>query len=216
VFLGFANFYRRFIHNYSELAVSLTHLTKKNSIWDWTTECQDAFDVLKGAFITALVLTHWDPEAPITIETNASDHALAAILSIHVKGDIHPVVFHSRTFNQAELNYDVHDKELLAIYEAFRKWCHYLEGTPRPIDMVTDHKNLIYFSRSKLLMRQQVHWSEYLAQFNLLIQFRPGHLGKKPDALMRRPDLYPIKEIQPPESANLHNYRLLFTQCHAR
>ena len=57
-FLGFANFYRRFIHNYSELAVPLTCLTKKNSMWDWTTKCQDAFDVLKGAFITALVLAH--------------------------------------------------------------------------------------------------------------------------------------------------------------
>jgi len=55
VFLGLANFYRRFIHNYSELAVPLTRLTKKNSIWDWTTECQDAFDILKEAFVTALL-----------------------------------------------------------------------------------------------------------------------------------------------------------------
>jgi len=57
-FLGFMNFYRRFIHNYSELAVPLTRLTKKNSIWDWTTDCQDIFDVLKGAFVTAPVLAH--------------------------------------------------------------------------------------------------------------------------------------------------------------
>jgi len=86
-------------------------------------------------------------------------------------------------FNQAELNYDVHDKELLTIYEAFKKWYHYLEGTLGPIDVVTDHKNLIYFSGSKLLTRRQACWSEYLAQFNLLIRFRPGHLGKKPNAL---------------------------------
>jgi len=119
--------------------------------------------VCKYNLLHALVLAYWDPEAPITVETDTSDHALVAILSIHIKRDIHPVTFHSKMFNQAELNYDVHDKELLAIYEAFKKWHHYLKGTPGPIDVVTDHKNLIYFSGSKLLTRQQAHWSEYLA-----------------------------------------------------
>ena len=108
------------------------------------------------------------------------------------------------------MNYDIRDKKLLTIYKAFRKWHHYLEGTLGPIDVVTNHKNLTYFSGSKLLTRRQVYWSKYLAQFNLLIQFRPGRLGKKPDTLMQRPDLYPTKETQSPESANLYNYRLLF------
>jgi len=126
-------------------------------------DCQDAFDTLKRIFITAPVLAHWDPEAPVTVETDTLDYALAAILSIHVKGDIHSIAFYSRTFNSAELNYDIHDKELLAIYEAFKKWHHYLKGTPRPVDIVTDHKNLTYFSRSKLLTRRQAHWSKYLA-----------------------------------------------------
>jgi len=146
-------------------------------------DCQNAFNTLKRTFITAPVLAHWDLEAPVTVETDASDHALAAILSIHVKRDIYPIAFHSRTFNSVELNYDVHDKKLLAIYETFKKWCHYLEGTLRPVDIVTDHKNLTYFSGSKLLTRRQAHWSECLAQFNLLIRFRPGRLGTKPDAL---------------------------------
>jgi len=153
-FFGFANFYRRFIYNYSELSVPLTWLTKKNLTWSWMTEYQNTFDALKRVFITAPVLAHWDPEAPIMVETDALDHALATILSIHVRGDIHPVAFHSKMFNPSELNYDVHDKELLVIYEAFRKWCHYLEGTPRPVDVVTDHRNLIYFSGSKLLTRR--------------------------------------------------------------
>ena len=180
------------------------------TIWNWTTNCQDVFDVLKGTFVTVLVLAHWDPEAPITVETNTLDYALATILSIYVKRDIYPVAFYSRTFNQAELNYDIHDKKLLTIYKAFRKWHHYLEGTLGPIDVVINHKNLTYFSGSKLLTRRQVYWSKYLAQFNLLIQFRPGRLGKKPDTLMQRPDLYPTKETQSPESANLYNYRPLF------
>jgi len=85
------------------------------------TEYQNTFDALKRVFITAPVLAYWDLEVPITLETDALDHALATILFIHVRGDIHPVVFHSKMFNPAELNYDVYNKELLVIYEAFRK-----------------------------------------------------------------------------------------------
>jgi len=86
------------------------------------------------------------------VETNASDYALAAILSIMTKNnEIHPVAFHSRTFSTLELNYNVHNKELLAIFEAFKIWRHYLEGSASPIDIVTDHKNLEYFSTTKIL-----------------------------------------------------------------
>ena len=61
-----------------------------------------------------------------------------------------------------ELNYDVHDKELLAIFEAFKKWRHYLKGTPAPVEVFTDHKNLIYFCESKALSHHQARWSEFL------------------------------------------------------
>ena len=125
------------------------------------------------------------------IETNASDYALAAIISTYTPdSEIHPVAFHSCSFNSAELNYDTHDKELLAIFEAFKHWQQYLEGSGTPIDMVTDHKNLEYFATTKLLTHRQAHWSEYLSQFNLAIHFRPGKLGAKPDALTRHWDVY--------------------------
>jgi len=90
-----------------------------------------------------------------------------------------------------ELNYDTHDKELLAIFKAFHHWHHYLEGSTTLIDVVTNHKNLEYFSSSKVLTRRQARWSELLLQFNLLICFCPGHLGAKPDALTRQWDVYP-------------------------
>ena len=74
------------------------------------------------------------------VETDASDYALAAVLSICTPdGDYHLVAFHSRTFKDTETNYDVHDKELMAIYDAFKRWQHYLEGASTPIDVVTDH-----------------------------------------------------------------------------
>jgi len=82
--------------------------------------CRSAFDALKKAFTTAPVLTHWIPDTQITVETDASDYALAAVLSITTpNGELHPIAFHSQTFSAPELNYDVHDKELLAIFEAF-------------------------------------------------------------------------------------------------
>jgi len=98
------------------------------------------------------------------VETDTSDYALAAILSIVNKDDeVHPVAFHSHTFTAVELNYDTYDKELLAIFEAFKIWWHYLEGPTYSIDVVTDHKNLKYFSTTKVLTQRQVWWSEYLS-----------------------------------------------------
>jgi len=124
------------------------------------------------------------------LETDASDLALAAILSIRTGEDIHPVAFHSQSLQAAELNYDIHNKELLAIVEAFKKWRYYLEGTATPVEVITDHKNLTYFCSSKSLTRRQARWSEYLSQFNFSIKFRPGRLEKKPDALTCHWDIY--------------------------
>src|SRR5882672_6199313 len=122
----------------------------------------------------------------VTVETDASDYALTAVLSITTpNGELHPIAFHSWTFSTLELNYDVHDKELLAIFEAFKQWQHYLEGSGLPIDVVTDHRNLQYFSTTKTPTCRQAHWSKYLSGFNLIIRFRPRKLGTKPNALTR-------------------------------
>jgi len=90
------------------------------------------------------------------VETDVSDYALTAILSIVNKdNEVHPVAFHSCTFTAAELNYDTHDKEFLAIFEAFKIWRHYLEDLAYPINVVTDHKNLEYFSNTKVSIQRQ-------------------------------------------------------------
>ena len=153
--LGFANFYRRFIPKYSSIVMLLTRLTRKSVPWDFTDACRSSFSALKAAFTSALVLTHYVPDRPLVVETDASDYAIAGILSQwEPDGEIHPIGFFSRTLQAAELNYDVYDKELLAIFAAFKHWWHYLEGTVTPIDIVTDHKNLEYFSTMKMLTRQ--------------------------------------------------------------
>jgi RNase H-like domain found in reverse transcriptase len=110
-----------------------------------------------------VVLTHYKPGCPLVIETDASDYALAAILSqVESNGEIHPVTYLSRTFSDTKLNYDTHDKELMAIYEAFKAWQHYLEGTEVTIDVVTDHKNLENFCTTWILSRRQAQWSTFL------------------------------------------------------
>ncbi|SJL12778.1 related to TY3B TY3B protein [Armillaria ostoyae] len=162
-FLGFTNFYRRFIHEYSDIVIPLTRLTRKGTPWKFDNKCMAAFNELKQAFTHAPILTHWVPDRQLVMETDASDYAIAAILSIYLEdGEIHPIAFLSCSLHNAELNYDTHDKELLAIFEAFKYWHHYLEGSADSIDVVTDYKNLEYFSTTKVLTRRQVRWSDYL------------------------------------------------------
>jgi RNase H-like domain found in reverse transcriptase len=118
------------------------------------------------------------------IETDASNYALAAILSqVESNGKIYPVTYLSRTLSDTELNYDTHDKELMAIYKVFKAWQHYLEVTEVLINVVTDHKNLEY--TTWILSRRQAQWSTFLSGFNMVIRFCPGCLGTKPNALTR-------------------------------
>jgi len=155
---------------------------------------------------------HWVLDTQLVVETDVSDYMLAAILSIMTKdNEIHPIAFYSQTFSTPELNYDIHDKELLAIFEAFKIWRHYLEGSASPIYIVTDHKNLEYFLTTKILTCQQARWLKYLSQFNLVIQFRPRHLGTKLDILTRQWDIYPKGGDNGYALVNSHNFCLVFT-----
>jgi len=112
-----------------------------------------------------------------------------------------------------ELNYEIYDKELLAIFEAFRQWRNYLEGSAHVVLVLSNHKNLEYFATTKHLKRHQVCWSEYLSGFNFLIRYRAGMLGTKPDALTRREDVYPRGE-NAYVLANPHNFQSMFKAGH--
>ena len=185
LFLRFTNFYHHFIPEYSKITVPLMRLTRKDALWNFDAKCRNAFNALKSAFTTAPILAHYTPDAQLVVETDASDYAIAAILSQWQNGELHPLAFFSRTMTATELNYNVHDKELLAISSAFSTWRHYIEGTALPVDVVTDHKNLEYFSTTKMLNCRQACWSEFLSAFNMVICFQPGCLGAKPDLLTR-------------------------------
>ena len=108
---------------YSDIVIPLTCLTCKDSPWQWSTPCEDTFQLLKTAFTTVPILCHFDPSLPPVVKTNASDYAIAGILSLCAEdGKIHPIAFYSCMLTGVELNYDTHDKELLAIFEVFKTW----------------------------------------------------------------------------------------------
>ena len=119
-FLGFPNFYRRFIEGYSKPTRPLTDLTKKSEKFFWLDECEHAFEELKQRFISAPILRHYDPEVPCIIECDASDFAIGAVLSQEFEGRLQPVAYHSRKMNEHEINYEIHNKELLAITQPLR------------------------------------------------------------------------------------------------
>jgi hypothetical protein len=192
-FLGFANFYRRFIVAYSFIARPLTDLTrgtdvKKNFPIEPGSPAHVAFEKLKKAFTIAPVLAHFDPELETWVETDSSDTVTAAVLSqIQPDGVLKPVAFISQKMTPAECNYAIYDKELMAIVKAFEEWRPELAGTADPIKVISDHVTLQTFMTNKTLNRRQARWAEFLSEFNFKITYRPGRLGSKPDALTRRP-----------------------------
>ena len=189
VFMGFANFYRRFVRNFSGVCKPITDTLKGDpKDFRWTQACQVAFEFLKAQFTKAPVLRHFDPQKEIFLETDASDFAIAGVLSQKHEGRLHPVAFFSRKFIPAEVNYEVYDKEMLAIVQCFIEWRHYLEGARHQITVFTDHKNLEYFATSKVLNRRQARWAERLSPFDFKIIYRKGEQNGKADALSRRPE----------------------------
>ena len=195
-FLGFANFYRRFIRGYSEIVSPIVNLTKKGVLFSWEpgSPQETAFQLLKNRFTSAPILKHFDPDLEIVVETDASDYVSAGILSQFHNGILHPVAFFSKKHSPAECNYEIYDKELIAIVRSFEEWRAELESTPHPIQVLSDHKNLEYFMSTKLLNRRQARWSEFLSRFNFRIVYRPGKAGAKPDALTRRSGDLPNEE----------------------
>ena len=185
-FLGFANFYRRFIPEFSRLAAPLVQLTKKNVPFKWDDKCESSFFQIKNAFKDGSMLAHFDPQLQTVLETDASDFVTAAILSQYDStGILRPVAFMSKKMLPAECNYDIYDKELLAIVNSFENWTAELGSVEAPTLILTDHKNLEYFTSTKKLNRRQARWSELLADYDFKIVFRPGKSGGKPDALTR-------------------------------
>ncbi|KAF8751565.1 hypothetical protein RHS01_08145 [Rhizoctonia solani] len=188
-FLGFVNYLRRFIPNFSLIACPLHNLTKKESLWSWGVTEEAAFQELKALVTKSPVLIHSNPKLPYYLETDASGVAMGAILSQQGEDNrLHPVAYMSKSFSGAKANYDTHNKELLAIIKALEEWRIFLEATDRPIQVFTDHRNLEYWMQARTFNRRHARWRIFLSNFNFEIHYCPGKQSGKPDALSRRSD----------------------------
>ncbi|KAI2667005.1 Transposon Tf2-6 polyprotein [Labeo rohita] len=187
-FLGFSNFYRRFIRHFSTVAAPLTSMVKKGDTrLSWSSDALQAFHELRQRFTSAPILRHPDPQRPFIVEVDASSTGVGAVLSQRQgqPSKTFPCAFYSHKLSPAERNYDVGNRELLAIKLALEEWRHWLEGARHPFTILTDHKNLEYLRAAKVLNHRQARWSLFFTRFNFIINYRPGSQNTKADALSR-------------------------------
>ncbi|KAK3540922.1 hypothetical protein QTP86_005817 [Hemibagrus guttatus] len=168
-FLGFANFYCRFILGYSDLTAPLTSvLRKKPKNFSWIPGTIEAFRKLKAASCMAPTLVHADPTWPFVVEVDASALGVGAVLSQR-RGEtpvLHACAYFSKKLSLVEQNYDIGNSELLAIKLDLEEWRHWLEGANHPFEVITDHKDLQYLREAKCLNPRQARWALFFTRFN--------------------------------------------------
>src|SRR6266576_608795 len=150
-------------------------LTKKNKLWTWTAKCQVAFDILKESFTSAPVLMMPDVNKPFALQTDASDHAIGAVLMQEDEnGDLHPCGFLSHTLTPTEMRWQIYDRKLFAIYYAlYKEWRYLLKGAEQPVTIHCNHKNLLFYQEPQHLMNCQARWWNGLSRFNFTLNHIP-------------------------------------------
>jgi len=185
-FLDFANFYRRFIYNYSRIAISLIHFIRKDVLFVWFQKCQIAFNILKKVFTFEIILCHYNSDHKIVIEIDVSNYVFKDILFQYDENEIlYSVAYFSKKHNSTECNYEIYDKKFMIIVYAFEKWWSELEDSIYSVEMITNHKNLEYFMLTKQLSHHQARWSEFLFKFNYHIAYYLDKINDKSNALTR-------------------------------
>ena len=194
-FLGFTGFYQYFVPNYSIIARPLIDLTKKATPFHWDPPQQQAFLTLKGHMCSQPVLKQPNYDKPFFLATDASAYGVGAVLS--QEGDFNPrtkkfvqqpVAYYSATFTPTERNYDIYERELLAVIKALEHWRPHLAATEEPVTVLTDHANLTFWKNPRKVNRRVARWFSFLQDYNLVIKHVPGKLHAGPDMLSRPPN----------------------------
>lgn len=189
-FLGLAGYYRRFLENYSRVALPLTELTKDEVEWRWNADEQNSFDRLKTMLSSAPVLQLADPSLPYVIHCDASGFAIGACLMQDHGQGLQPVSYISAKMKPAETRYAPHEQELLALVYACKSWRHYLHNG-QPFKVMSDHQSLRFFTTQPLLSSRQARWKDALAEFDFSIHYIEGPKNVVADAFSRRADHKP-------------------------
>ena len=188
-FLGLANYYRRFIKGFATVARPLHDLVKKDKKWEWTEKEERAFKELNERFTKEPVLAAPDIDKKMRMEVDALDYVMGGVLSMECKDGLWRLVaFLSKSLNETERNYEIHDKEMLVIIRGLEAWRHLLEGAQYKFEIWTDHKNLEYFMKAQKLNRRQARWALYLSRFDFILKYVAGSKMGKADGLSRRAD----------------------------
>jgi len=153
-FLGLANYYRRFVKDFAEIARPMHRLVRKQEKWNWGSEQEETFSRLKEIFTSEPVLAALDLDKEMRVEADASDYATGGVLSMKCEDERwRPVAYISKSLSDTEKNYEIHDKEMLAVIWCLEAWRHFLEGAQIKFKVWMDHKNLEYFMSSQKLNR---------------------------------------------------------------
>lgn len=189
-FLGLVNYYQRFLPDLATTLHPLHTLLQKGKEFKWTDNCQDAFDTVKKHLASDRVLTHYNPEAPLRLASDASPYGLGAVLSHIVDGHERPIAFASRTLTPAERNYSQIDKEALAIVWALKRFHVYLFG--RHFELLTDHKPLVsIFHPAKgipaMTAARLQRFALFLSSYTYKIVYRSTFQHANADGMSRLP-----------------------------
>ena len=150
---------------------------------------QKASDELKRIFTSKPVLVAPDLDKEFRVEADASNYATGGVLSMKCSDEKwRPVTFISKSLSNPERNYEIHNKEILAVVRCLEAWRHFLKGTVVKFEIWTDYKNLEYFMKAQKLNRRQVRWALYLSRFDFTLKHVLGSKMGKADSLSRRPD----------------------------
>jgi len=191
-FLGLAGYYRRFVKDFSRIALPLTELTRNvthQKLGDkWGAKEQTAFEQLQRALQHTPLLTLPDSKKEFIVHCDASGHSVGAVLQQEQGNGLQPIAYLSKKMDGAQTRYPVHEQELLAIITALTTWRHYLEGTALPVRVRTDHKSLMHFQTQPMLSGRQQRWAETLSRYNYVIEYVKGKDNPAADALSRRSD----------------------------
>jgi len=164
-------------------------LMQKDEKWWWEEAQQKAFNKLKQVFMTKPVLAASDLDKEFQVEADASNYATRGVLSMKCSDEKwRPVAFISKSLSDTEHNYEIHNKEMLAVIRCLEAWRHFLEGAVKKFEIWTDHKNLKHFMKAQKLNRRQARWALYLSRFDFVLKHVLGSKMGKADSLSRRPD----------------------------